>query len=57
MFTLEYAQKLNGKFHGWVEGGRFATREEAVKVAAAHGLTRQGDDHVISESGDDDSDY
>ena len=53
MFTLEYAQFRNRKFVAWIVGGVFPTRAAAEAEAKARGLTKPGDDHLISPGSED----
>lgn len=48
MFVLEYAQFRNGRFVAWIDGGIFPSKEAAQAEAAARGLRKYGDDHLIS---------
>jgi hypothetical protein len=57
MFQLEYAQNLNGKFHGWVVGGYFPTEAAARAEAKSRGLKRDGDDFMVSLADADPDDW
>ena len=50
-YYLEYAQFLNGEFHGWIDGGTYGTKREAWNVIKGWGYTaaQKGDRWMVSE--------